>query len=176
MKSFLIGLLLNLLIASPAFAGGWIIYHDGPYKGKVVDEETNQPIEGVAVVAVWYLERYGGGAGPIAKFLDAKEAVTDKNGEFEIPSMFNFHWWPFAALDEPNLIVFKPGYRSYKDYNYGPHERVVIQLPKATTKKQRMDASSFDMCETMNDDRCMKKLPYMWKLREQEWKDLDLMK
>lgn len=175
-KEFAIVCLILMTIFSLFTQGGWLIYHDGPYTGKVVDEETNQPIEGSAIVALWYIQRYGGAGGPVAKLLEAKEAVTNKNGEFTIPSMIGFHWWPFSTLDEPNVIVFKPGYRTYKDYNYQPHERVVIQLPKATTKKQRMDASSFDMCETMNDYRCMIKLPYTWKLREQEWKDLDLMK
>ena len=61
-----------ILTASPVFASGWLIYHDSPYKGKVVDAETNQPIEGAAVVAVWYLERYGGLGGPVARFLNAK--------------------------------------------------------------------------------------------------------
>lgn len=158
-------------LASPAFAGGWLIYHDSPYKGKVVDEETNQPIEGAAVVAVWYIQRYGGGAGPIAKLLEAKEAVTDKNGEFNIPSMTGFHWWPFATLDEPNLTVYKPGYRPYQEHNYRIRNRVVIQLPKARTRQQRIramtDASFADNIPT-------KKIPNFIRMTDKEYKELEV--
>lgn len=108
--------------------------------------------------------------------MNAKEAITDKNGDFIIPSMFGFHLWP-GFLDGPNVIVYKPGYRSYKEHNYQPHEGSVIKLSKATTKKQRIESiNSFDICDTMTDEKCMKKLPYMWELREREWKDLGLIK
>lgn len=160
-------------LASPAFAGGWLIYHDSPYKGKVVDEETNQPIEGAAVVAVWYIQRYGGGAGPIAKLLDAKEAVTDKNGEFKIPSMISFHWWPFSTLDQPNLTVFKPGYRPYQEHNYSIRNRVVIQLPRAITREQRIKALT--NAGLVDDIRRIKIYNFL-KMMDKEYKELKIEK
>jgi PPOX class probable F420-dependent enzyme len=35
---------------------GHVIYVDGPYHGTVIDSETKQPIEGAAVLAVWWKE------------------------------------------------------------------------------------------------------------------------
>lgn len=109
----LLCLLLVLLIAAPAFAGGWLIYHDGPYTGKIVDAETGEPIEGAAVVGIWDLEIYGGAGGALSRFFDANETVTDKNGDFEISSTTGFYWWPFSKLGDPSFIIYKPGYDSY---------------------------------------------------------------
>lgn len=178
----ILGILLAFMIVSLVYTGGWLIYHDGPHKGKVVEAETNEPIEGVAVVAIWYLERYGGAGGPIAKLLNAKETVTNKSGEFVIPLMLGFHWWPFSTLDKPNVTVFKPGYTSYKWYRYplpnlSKFPDGIIRLTKTKTREERIESvSSLGICDTMTDKRCSKKLPNIWKLREREWKDLGLMK
>lgn len=170
--------LIIILTASHAFAGGWLIYHDGPYKGKVVDAETNEPIEGAAVVAVWYLERYGGAGGPVAKFFEAKETMTNKKGEFGIPSISGFHWWPFASLDKPKLIIFKPGYFSYKEYNYQIREGNVIKLPKVKTREDRSKAlpdigyAEYEGADDITPPR--KKIPKIVDMIEREQNELGL--
>lgn len=167
----LVSIFLVIMIVSLIFGKGWIIYHDRPYKGKVVDAETKQPIEGVAVVAIWYVQQSALGAGPIAKFLNAKEAITDKNGNFVIPSMFGFNLWP-GFLNDPNLIVFKPGYKKFED-RLSNHKRIVIMIAQTKTVKERMESvSSLDVCGTMSDERCIKKLPYMLNLRGKERTDI----
>jgi len=76
------GIIILLLLM--CFASGcYPIRHDGPYKGRVVDAETGKPIEGVVVLGVWYKE-IATAAGGVGSYYDAKETVTDKNGDFEI--------------------------------------------------------------------------------------------
>jgi len=62
----------------------YAVRYDGPYKGKVVDKETREPIEGAVVLGTWGVYHFSPGGGSNT-FYDAKEAVTDKNGEFMIP-------------------------------------------------------------------------------------------
>jgi hypothetical protein len=108
----------GLIMAVSAFKAdepfqGWLFYWDGPYKGKVIDADTERPIEGVAVVGKWTLETYGGPGGPVGVYCDAREALTDKNGEFAVPKAFCVNLWPFTKLGIADFILFKPGYDSY---------------------------------------------------------------
>jgi hypothetical protein len=105
-------LILAILAAVPVLAGGWLVYYDGPYTGKVIDAETGQPIEGAAVLGIWRLEVYGGMEVQL-KYLGAREAVTDKDGYFDVPKVVGFYWWPLARLGKPRFTIFKPGYDSY---------------------------------------------------------------
>lgn len=182
MKTFLCMslVIVILLSASPAFSGGWLIYHDSPYKGKVVNAETNEPIEGAAVVAVWYLERYGGLGGPVARFLNAKETITNKNGDFVIPSMFAFHWWPFASLDEPNVSIFKPGYSGTKIYRYRMSEGN-IKLKKTRTREERIDSAGAAWLGVSYGRSNLSsipanKIPNYLQMMEKEYKELGLSK
>lgn len=59
---------------------------DITYQGKVIDKETLKPIEGAVVVAVWnkwYMPLVSF-EGSETKFKDAKEILTDKNGDWAI--------------------------------------------------------------------------------------------
>ena len=87
-KVTILWLLLTFLVATPAFSGGWLIYHDGPYTGKIVDAETGEPIEGAAVLGIRSLEVYG--IDTRLQYINASEATTDKEGEFKIPSVTGF--------------------------------------------------------------------------------------
>ena len=64
----------------PVFRG-WIYYWDGPYKGKVVNLDTGDAIEGAVVAGSWTLEVMS----HVPTFCDARETLTDKNGEFVLP-------------------------------------------------------------------------------------------
>jgi hypothetical protein len=85
-KNFIILIIIILLGISPAFASsGWIIYREGAFKGKVIDAETKEPIEEAVVVAIYNIREYSFvESNTMAK--DAKEVLTNKNGEFYIPS------------------------------------------------------------------------------------------
>ncbi|MGH7331185.1 MAG: hypothetical protein ACREKS_00275 [Candidatus Rokuibacteriota bacterium] len=91
----------------------------GTYSAKeitatVVDDEHEQPLEGVIVVAQWVLYVAGLGHGGHGPRLHVAEAVTDSAGRLHFPG-----WgpkpnprYPFSRLvnRDPVLSFFKPGY------------------------------------------------------------------
>ncbi len=42
-----------LLLAIMCGAGGCVVWHEDPYEGRVIDADTNQPIEGVVAHGDW---------------------------------------------------------------------------------------------------------------------------
>lgn len=88
----------------------YAVRFDGPYKGKIVDAETREPIEGVVVLGVWYTAQFSP-AGSTHRFYDASETVTDKNGEFRMsgkgPRVL-------SNLEPINITVFKTGYEYFR--------------------------------------------------------------
>jgi hypothetical protein len=122
----------------------------GPYYGKVIDAETKEPLEGVAVLAVFYTQQYGP-AGSSSHYVDAKETVTDMNGEFKIPSLtvttfrIGHSFEPYAMF-----LIFKPGYGHYPDSKgikpmFIPNgtlpedEYITVELPKLNEEQRRKD-------------------------------------
>jgi hypothetical protein len=92
------------------------------FKGKVIDVDTKEPIEGAVVVAKWLQER-ATIAGPSSELKDVKEALTDKNGEWvikgpkgrsggDITAIFTFLTGIYYTK-APEFIIFKPGYCSW---------------------------------------------------------------
>jgi len=82
------------------------VRYDGPYKGRVIDAETGKPIEGVVVLGVWSKVLPSPG-GAVSSYYDAQEAVTDKNGDFEVKGLgLEF----FSTIGGMNVLIFKAGY------------------------------------------------------------------
>jgi hypothetical protein len=72
-----------------------------------VDAETNKPIAGAAVIAIWWEAVFNPVQGK-QEFYDAKEAVTDADGRFEIPRL-SVPFWKLGV--QPGQITyFAPGY------------------------------------------------------------------
>jgi hypothetical protein len=140
--------ILMISIFSLAFSGCAIYNHYGPYYGKVVDADTKQPLEGAAVLAVYYTQSYGP-AGSVSHYLDAQETVTDKNGEFKIPSLNSFAFRPLHSFEPYTwFTIFKPGFGCYPDHKkvkpmFLPNgslpakQFVVIELPALKTIEER---------------------------------------
>ncbi len=160
-------------------------HSDGPYKGKVVELETGNPIEGAVVAASWSIEEV-----PHAqKICDAEEAVTDKNGEFVLPKGSCISH-PLAKMFGPYVIVFKPGYLGYPPLGATQQERKtympnftgdefkdkkqynVIELGKPKTRKEREFTVAH--AEGLLDDKALKKLPTLLKLTNEENRNLGL--
>jgi hypothetical protein len=96
----------------PADCRAWIFFHKPEYKGKVIDAEKEEPIEGVAVVAVYWTHQFiGGPAGPDSREIHWKEVLTDAKGIFRIPSYMTLIS-PNSYAGETRFIFYKPGYRS----------------------------------------------------------------
>lgn len=105
-----------LLALSPVFLGmsGYPSkYSAEAIEARVIDADTKQPIEGVIVTANWELEdsTFAGNV-PVGQLM-VMEAITDKNGRFYFPP-----WGPKKPPKgglrnkDPQLLLFKPGYRS----------------------------------------------------------------
>ena len=140
---------LSLLVWLLFLSGCAISHTYGPYMGKVVDKETEEPMEG-AVVFMSFYTRSGNVGGATSYYADAVEVLTDVKGDFLIPPYEakvsrTFDKW---ALN-PNPIVFKPGYGAYpghhgttlshyKDHELPDNEFVTIKLPKLKTREERV--------------------------------------
>ncbi len=87
----------------------WPITSYPEFRGRVIDADTKEPIEG-AVAVVYYMRDMliGGPGGPGYYILHAKERLTDKKGEFQFPSYTSFHI--LSDGGSSNFIFFKPGY------------------------------------------------------------------
>jgi hypothetical protein len=109
---FLMSMLIIVLFATPSF-GSWLIYHKPAFKGKIIDSETREPIEGAVVVVIYekspLISVPGGGSPSVIKI---RETLTDKKGEFYFSS-YTTIIQPFAKEGTANFIIYKPGYASH---------------------------------------------------------------
>lgn len=124
----------------------------GPWKARIVDAETGQPVEGVVVLLVW-LKMTRSLGGPSGKYHDAEEVVTGPEGRFEVGRRRTFTLNPFTYIQGPYVTVFKPGYGQWrvKDWAKKPpeweeldagevleQEGVVLELPPLKTREERL--------------------------------------
>ena len=112
-------LLTPLLLATLAMSACAIPhqYSAAPIEAWIVDAETSQPIEGVAVVAHWQLEGGFEGGNNMGQMM-VMEAVTDPAGRFSFPA-WGPKWTPvFSWMNsnarlksmDPVMILFKSSY------------------------------------------------------------------
>ncbi len=92
-------------------SSGWIIFYESAFKGKVIDAETKEPIEGAVVAAIYAVGIFAIIDSGSAR-VDVQETLTDSNGEYNIPSNFFLHW-PLSLGSPTTFIIFKPGYGAY---------------------------------------------------------------
>ena len=109
----LICLLSAIMFFAPlrtANAGsGWLVFHERSFKGEVIDTETKEPIEGAVVVAQYHVNMLGP-TGSHSTLIDVQEALTDKKGEFFLPSMTKVIN-PISTGDDTSFLIWKPGYK-----------------------------------------------------------------
>jgi hypothetical protein len=127
-----------------------ITHKFGPYYGIVLDQETEQPIEGACINVSFYTEMITL-AGDVSNYVNAMETLTDKNGEFYIKSYRGLLYRFPQFWDKDGMVkIFKPCYGVYPNhmaikYRYGPsgtlpsNQYVVIKLPKLNTLEERRD-------------------------------------
>ena len=126
--NFFYALLAFALLSAPVHA---TTYSAEAIDAQVVDAKTNQPLEGVIVVAHWEVARVVPTFVPIMPFgndprgpfqLQIMETVTDANGRFHFPAWGPLPVPPLAALGDrdPHLIFFKEGYIPWSISNGHP--------------------------------------------------------
>ena len=100
-------LLLVSIIATFCCSGCmYAVRYDGEYRGKVYDGETKQPIEGAVVLGIWNIAHPSPG-GSWSEFYDARETLTNKNGEFSISGQ---GVRVLSNMEPMSVMVFKSGY------------------------------------------------------------------
>jgi hypothetical protein len=124
----------------------------GPYKGRVIDAETKQPLEGAVVLAVWK-KSFPAGVHRAYGFLDAEEVLTDKGGTFVVGKKPPISWIPGVSVEGPGITIFYPGYGFYPIYHTSPprgippgievlleqmeKEGLTFELPSLKTREER---------------------------------------
>jgi len=158
---------------------GHFVYVSGPYRGKVIDSESKTPIEGAAVLAIWYREASGlGGHGPAFDYHDAVEVLTDAHGDFTVPR--ETHFTIIGKINEPDLIIYYPGYAPYPSLHTKPGGKEVleayenhffaVELPKLQTREERI--KNADLPVEVDSRVPEKKMPNMYRLINIERKEL----
>lgn len=174
-----IGLFIGFLLSSCVP----YIHCDGPYRGRVVELETGEPIEGAVVAARWMIVTFIN----LEKICDAQETITDKNGEFELPK--GWCWSNiFAKMYKPYVVIFKPGYLGYPPLGYNQEQRktympdftgdefkdekqfYIIKLGRPKTREERIH--TLDSADFPIDDEVVKKLPNLIQFINDERKNL----
>jgi hypothetical protein len=199
MKSnkFIIMSLLLLFFMAESSEASWLIYHKPEFKGRVIDAETKEPIEGAVVVVVYNkflpgLTGTGGNTNP----MKIKETLTDKYGEFNFPS-YTTLIQPLSTEDKAEFIFYKPGYggpiytskimtplneEKYFAKEIGSTGELIgptyenfkvtfgmIELRKVKTREERLLASSISITRYDSKD-----LPLLYKALNEEYKSLGI--
>jgi len=102
------GLLVVALVAGAAWYERPLPV-SGPWGAQIVDAETEQPLEGVIVLALWEKRTFAW-PHPDRHYHDLDEAVTDAAGRFVIPARVTASRHPLELTIGPLLTIFKPGY------------------------------------------------------------------
>lgn len=124
-----------------------IVYYENNYNGKVVDSKTLEPIEGAVVLGVWS-KGYPGAGGVAHEYYDARETVTNSNGEFAIKGM---GLRVITYLEKMDIVIFKAGYEEvgltswdslktaiyYRDRVKWEGDKAIIPLDKWTLEQRR---------------------------------------
>jgi hypothetical protein len=134
-----------------ALAQAWDIYlegYKGPYRGRVVDAETKEPIAGAAVVAVWMRDKvYPFHSTSV--FYGAREVLTGKDGQFTIDGRELEQGAPEHTL-KPYFNVFSPEFAAYRSRVFVERgfqqglifegTGVTIGLPRLRTRRERLES------------------------------------
>jgi len=116
----------------------------GPWRARVVDAESTKPIEGAAVVAVWY-EWHPAFPESRTDYLDASETKTDKDGMFVISPRGPIPRHPMGEVEGPYFTIYKPGYNFFSGSHVITEDNRELNIgsePITISLKQLFDANS----------------------------------
>jgi len=84
----------------------YAVKYEGSLRGKVINSETEEPIRGAVVLALWHTSIDWLTHSP-RDFYDAHEVETDENGEFMLPGK---GLRAMSNLEPMEPVVYKAGY------------------------------------------------------------------
>lgn len=149
------------------------------WKGRVVDAETGQPLEGVVLLMYW--ERYeaslGGWAG--GELVAAEETVTDAEGRFSIRSHWSYTIPGVIKVNTPEAVIFKRGYgrarfasaRWRDEIKRG--QEVEIAMPPLRSREERIE---FLRTVTWSDLVPIERAKRLWAEKDAEYEYLRIGK
>lgn len=113
----------------------------GPFRGHFVDAETGEPLKDVAVLVVWWEAIFSPTGHPTRKFYEAKEAVADAEGRFEVPRL-SVPFWKLG-IQPGQVIFFGPGYVEQGKVVTPPDgqpfvDPTVVQMRRLKTREERI--------------------------------------
>lgn len=114
---FWVILLLAAISLNPVFSADFF-RTDPDIAGKIIDFDTQKPIAGVVVTAMWTTDVFRLTIEPDEKYYDYFETLSDKNGEFRIPGK---GLTLFRNINPPKIKIFKTGYAAMYLKDLGPH-------------------------------------------------------
>ena len=122
-------------------AEGSAVERWGPFRGQLVDVETGKPIAGAAILVVWWEAIFSPVGHPTRKFYDAREAVTDAEGRFEVPRL-SVPFWKLG-IQPGQVIYFAPGYVAEAEVVTPPDGQgfvapTVVQMRRLKTREERI--------------------------------------
>jgi hypothetical protein len=166
----LVCLLPAMMLFAPLSAvnagSGWLIFHEKSFKGRVIDGETKEPIEGAVVVAQYH-ERVIGPAGSNSVVIDVQEALTDKKGEFFIPSLTTVID-PFSIGDDTSFLIWKPGYGHFPDdYSFAIFPVKNVNVVKSIKWDSNGNSTSIES-EKINEGIVFRRKYKNWKFQERK--------
>ena len=144
-----------VIVAFGVFLFIFSLCYLSPFKGKVIDAETKTPIEGAAVLIVYWREdpcTYKAKKGAPVNMITGHETTTDKNGEFDMSRRFEPCAGPFRLLG--GVKIFKPGFGLFPNHQRStasgekqacsdrhflpkPKQHIVYELPRLYSKEER---------------------------------------
>ena len=84
----------------------------GPFDGRIVDENTGEPVADATVVAVWSFDSGDGLIGPEGS--KVRRVETDAAGRYRVPKYSPGARGPTTRLVSFRLTVYKRGYAAYR--------------------------------------------------------------
>jgi hypothetical protein len=187
-KSVVAAVVVIILCLSLGVGRFVFFYVDGAYQGRVLDMESNQPIEGAVIMGVW--TRVSIGAHPVETYHDVQETLSDREGNFIIPGTWGASIPLISGVREPEFVIFKPNYAAFRgSWNAkfspgGPVQlsqqdgRSVFQLRRLTVREERvanMGKLSLHLCVPGRSfPRCIPResVPHLIRLEDLEYNEL----
>jgi hypothetical protein len=145
------------------------------FRGKVVDAETGEPLEGAVVIIVWYRPIFVPCMDSCSKFHQATEAVSQSDGTFAIDSSR-----PWLA-HQRTVQIYKPGYRVANvgalnmEEKSAPDDSLVRLMKLKSLRDYMEDHVQFSVCPSKSKDWsrwCVPpdKIPHYVRLHSLQWK------